>query len=299
MVLRLKLTRPMKTSTSILQSLKSSLLGLALLGLVAASGSAQAAGPKAYQFVTSGANTSGSITTLDNPALNGKPKLNLIVAHKYTVGYNNHALGLRYNFSTGKWQVQHEDGVAVPLGETINVLNAPGAKRLGTSAFTTDDYITYFPISKNKPNALLLATHVINPVQSFSGVKVADPFSTYFWNGQWSIYTDNFAAMKAAAFNIVDVTKLKANGAPASFLFTTTPTNISADLALIDNPLTNNKPNAVVFARHIWTSASPTYVNKEVGVYYNGSKWGIFMEDSSAMPDDAAFAVTVIPQATP
>jgi hypothetical protein len=291
----------MKTPSTLLNPLKSTVFGLALLGLtLAAAPSAQAVGPKAFQFTTSGANTTGSVTTLDHPALNGKPKLNLIIAHRFIVGRDNHQLGLQYNTTVGRWQVRHEDGVAIPLGEGINVLLAPGTKRVSANPLATWDYVAYFPtVAKGNPNALLLATHVINLGGYYAGVLLKDPYSTYFDNNAWSIYTDNIASMKAVAFNIADVTKLKAGGVPISFKFIANVGNISNDLARIDNPLTNNKPNAVVFARHIWQSGNGVYLTKEAGVYYDGSKWGIYTEDASTMPTNAAFVVTVIPQATP
>jgi hypothetical protein len=130
-------------------------------------------------------------------------------------------------------------------------------------------------------------------------VLLKDPYSTYYDHNMWTIYTDNIASMKAVAFNIADVTKLKAGGQPIAFQHISSPANISAGLTSFDNPLTNNKPNAVVFARHIWAAASGVYLTKEVGVYYDGSKWGVFTEDSSAMPNGEAFIVAVIPQATP
>jgi hypothetical protein len=287
---------------SLLHSLKSCAvgLGLALFGLTMAAPTAQAAGPKAFKFTTSGANTSGSTLTLDHPAINGKPKLNLIAIHNFNSLFNNHAIGLQYNSTLGRWQIQNEDNAALPLGETFNVLFAPGAKRVAASPFTTDHYIAYFPtIAHNKPNNLLLANHLISTGNGFSGVRMPDTFSTYYWDGNWSIYTDNGNPIRAVAFTIADVTKLKVAGTPVSFVVTSTGANIVSNRVLINNPLTTGKPNAVVFARHIYSNASPTYLTKEVGVWYNGSTWSIYTEDETAMPLNEAFVVTVIPTATP
>lgn len=298
MVSRLKLTRPMKTPTSLLRSLKSGILGLAFLGLtLAATPTTQAAGAKAFQFTSSGANTSGSVMTLDHPALNGKSKLNLIINHRYLGNRNSHLAGLQYNSAAGRWQIRNEDGANIPLGEGFNVLLAPGTKRWPASPFTTGSYITYFPtLAKNKPNNLLLATHLIHTGQGYSGVLLTDSFSVYWDGQQWSIYNDNFAQTKAVGFNIADVTKLKAGGAPAAFKVITNGANISGDAVVLDNPLTNGKPNAVVFARHMWQSQ---YLTTEAGVYYNGTNWVVYNEDNSAMTTNHAFVVAVIPQATP
>ncbi len=288
----------MKTPPSFLAPWKSGLL--ALLGLSFAAVPAHAAGPKALQITTSVANTSGSIMTIDHPALNGKPKTNVIINHRYISAFNNHQLGLQYNTTVGRWQVRNEDGANIPTGEGINILLAPGTKRLAANPFTTYNYVTYFPtVAPNKPNTLLLATHVINVGGYYTGVMLKDPYSVFYDNNQWSIYTDNIASMKAVAFNIADVTKLKAAGQPIAFQHIANVGNISGDLTFFDNPLTNNKPNAVVFARHIWAAASGVYMTKEVGVYYTGTKWSVYTEDGTAMPNGEAFIIAVIPQASP
>ena len=289
----------MKTLLSLLNPLKSGILGLALLGLtVAASPTAQAAGAKALKFTASGANTSGSVMTLDHPALNGKPKLNLIINHRYGAGGRNaHLAGVQYNSTTGRWQIRNEDGVAIAAGAGFNVLLVPGAKRWSVAPLTTWDYIAYFPtLAKNKPNSLLLATHLIHTGNGYGGVPLTDSFST-FWNGtEWSIYTDNIADIKAVAFNIADVTKLKAGNVSSSFKVITNVANTSFDAVVLDHPLLNGKPNAVVFARHMWQSE---YLTTEAGVYYNGTNWVIYNEDNSNMDTGHAFVVTVVPEATP
>ncbi|WP_035603349.1 hypothetical protein [Haloferula sp. BvORR071] len=292
------------TKTSLLRKLIPGSFAAAVIAIIAAAPAQAAGGPKALKLTTSGANTSGSIFTLDHPALNGKSKLNLIAIHNFQGNYNNHAFGFQYNSTLGRWQIQNEDNASIALNETFNILLAPGAKRMPVNPLTVGEgNIAYFPtIAKNKPHNLLLANHLISIGNGFEGVRLTDPFSTFYWagNGNWSIYTDNNADMKAVAFNIADVTTLKVAGTPVSFLVTSNAGNVASNQVAINNPLTTGKPNAVVFARHLYSNeASPTYMTKEVGVWYNGVTWKIYTEDQSAMPINEAFVVTVIPTAAP
>lgn len=63
----------------------------------------------------------------------------------------------------------------------------------------------------------------------------------------------------------------------------------------IDNPLTNGDPNAILMVVHNLTP-SVTYMNTPLGVYYDSiaSKWIIFTENSSAIPNGVGFNVIVI-----
>lgn len=85
------------------------------------------------------------------------------------------------------------------------------------------------------------------------------------------------------------------------YAHTATSANTSGDYTLIDNPVSNNNPNAIVFATANWNPGG-TYTgfdNHQVGVWYDAfaGKWGIFNEDATAMPVGASFNVYVLPEA--
>jgi len=82
---------------------------------------------------------------------------------------------------------------------------------------------------------------------------------------------------------------------PAAFVHiaTTGPSgNIAGTLSTIDNPLTNNDPNAILIITPVGSAPVPA------GVFYDNSmgRWRIVRNDGYGMPGGAAFNVLVIKQ---
>jgi hypothetical protein len=75
------------------------------------------------------------------------------------------------------------------------------------------------------------------------------------------------------------------------FIQLTSAANTAGNVTIIDNPLTNGDPDAIVLVTHRWTG---TYLNHPTGVYYTGTQWAIFNEDLAAMPLDIPFNVLVV-----
>src|SRR5690606_20638998 len=91
--------------------LRSGLAAAALLLTAALPAAAQT-----YFRVNSGAgNTSGSVLTIDHPALNGKPKVKPLITQFWSGVYNPHPVGVEYNTSAARWQILNEDGAAIPV----------------------------------------------------------------------------------------------------------------------------------------------------------------------------------------
>ncbi len=69
-----------------------------------------------------------------------------------------------------------------------------------------------------------------------------------------------------------------------------------SECTLITHPLTDGDPNAILIVTPNYGSAGGfgVYDNHPIGVYYSGAKWGIFNQDSAAMPVNTAFNVLVI-----
>jgi hypothetical protein len=63
---------------------------------------------------------------------------------------------------------------------------------------------------------------------------------------------------------------------------------------LINNPLCNGDPNAILIVTPNWVAGGGVYNNHVVGVSYIPPQWVIFNEDFAAMPTNAAFNVLVI-----
>jgi hypothetical protein len=95
---------------------------------------------------------------------------------------------------------------------------------------------------------------------------------------------------------------LKVSGAgvgtsTAAFVQLSSAANISGDNTIINNPLCNGDPNAILLITHNYNpggSGVTTLYNKHVGVYYNGFNWAIYNEDLSNMSTNIAFNVLII-----
>lgn len=81
------------------------------------------------------------------------------------------------------------------------------------------------------------------------------------------------------------------------FIHRATADNTGGHITTIDNPMANGDPNAILLVTHNFsadTSSSP-YETTPVGVWYNGSRWTIYHENTGvAMPVGRAFNVMVI-----
>ncbi|HUB07495.1 MAG TPA: hypothetical protein VMB50_10865, partial [Myxococcales bacterium] len=83
------------------------------------------------------------------------------------------------------------------------------------------------------------------------------------------------------------------NTSTTAFKVTVPATAPGGDNIVIDNPMTNGNPNLLLFVTQNWEPNS-VYNPHPVGVYYTGSDWAIFNEDSAMMPANASFNVLVI-----
>jgi hypothetical protein len=100
------------------------------------------AGKSGFQHVTSGANTTGALSTIDNVETNGALNRSRIVLafHLWEGSYHEVPVGVRWvSTGGGRWQVRNEDGSAMPSALRFNVVAAPF---LSPNAFraTLDDF---------------------------------------------------------------------------------------------------------------------------------------------------------------
>lgn len=264
--------------------------------------SALSAAAQTYFRVNSGGgNTLGAVLTIDHPALNGKPKVKPLITQFWSGTYNASPVGVQYSSTLGRWQIVNEDGDDIPADAKFNVLLAKGAKTVLASPTNTTSDLTFFPIAKGNPGARLLATHVTNPVAGLPATYSERYHGLYYvpggptYGNQWSLYTENFENMEAIGFHVADVTKLKNGENPASFIFTAIGGNINGHIATIDHPLTNDNPNAFLFAHHVYLPASSTALNRPIAVYYFNGRWRVFNQDFAAMPNNTAFVILALP----
>lgn len=74
---------------------------------------------------------------------------------------------------------------------------------------------------------------------------------------------------------------------PEVFEITATQANTNGHIIKIDNSLTNNNPNVVVFA----TQKFGNYNANEIGVWYNGSAWTVFNQNRQPIPLGSKFNI--------
>ena len=87
------------------------------------------------------------------------------------------------------------------------------------------------------------------------------------------------------------------NSATPVFIHRASAATVSANTTFIDHPHCNGNPNAILIVTHNFSAdtAANRYETEPVGVWYNGSRWTIFHENSLvAMPVGRAFNVMVV-----
>ena len=159
--------------------------------------------------------------------------------------------------------------------------NIPGVRYIhtATAANTTDNY-TYLdhPLLDDDPSAIVFATQNWNP--GGVGNKYNDhPIGVWYdtLEKKWSVFNQDDTSImpEDAAFNIL----IPAADAPA-FIHTATPANTTFNYTLIDHPLTNNNPNAILMVTQNWNpggGGTGIYNDQPIGVWYDSmeKKWYI------------------------
>jgi len=163
---------------------------------------------------------------------------------------------------------------------------------VATSAnIAKDSTVIDHPLTNGNPNAIIIVTPNWNP-GGVGGTYDNHPIGVYYnIESQWAIFNQDLAPMPVgAAFNVIILTT-----GTKVFVHTASAGNSAGDHTEIDNPLTNGKPNALVFVTPNWNpgGVGGTYDNHSIGVYYNAGKWAIFNQDGVAIPVGAAFNVFV------
>jgi hypothetical protein len=143
------------------------------------------------------------------------------------------------------------------------------------------------------PGAIILITDNWDPNYVYNNFNSGIWYYDMSGYNNWAVYNEDggTAIPVGSAYNIL---LPSSNG--SAFIHTASASNIIGNWTTIDNPATNNNPNALVFITHNWGAsgdANNVYNNKPTGVWYDGTKWAIYNEDGSAFPDGAAYNVFV------
>ncbi len=262
--------------------------------------------PQSDVFVhkATSANSSGHVTYIDHPLSNNDPNAIVFVTPNWNPGgvggtYNNHNIGVWYSLTNQKWSIFNQDIATMPNDAAFNVLIPhPDASVFVHKATTgnTSGHITTidYPLTNNKPNAILLVTPNWNP-GGVGGTYNNHPIGVYYTGGKWTIFNQDFAAMPPnAAFNVIVP---RPGPGEAVFVHQASAANTSSHVTFIDHPLTNGNPTALVLVTPNWNpgGGGGTYNNHPIGVYYEvfSGKWAIFNQNLDPMPLNAAFNVYV------
>jgi len=149
------------------------------------------------------------------------------------------------------------------------------------------------PSINGEPNAAVSAT-------AFAGGEASEDGEYHHNIGiwyepeeqKWAIFNQDLAAVSAGAgFRVVVPRRDEA------FIHRATRENTSGSSTYIDDPLANGRPDAGLSITQNWNpgGGQGVYNDHPVGISYDAEreKWKIYNQDGSAMPEGAAFNVTV------
>lgn len=311
--------RLFKTSGAWRQAMKAPGLGVlaatvalaapALPVAVAAQADASATVTSHFVWTATSSNTSGDSSFISNGATNSSPGDLLFVTPNWDPTgicgciYEPAPVGVWYDASNSRWAVFREDDTPMPANESYNVLVVPPNKagsslfvQTSTSTNTASDYtLINNPLTNGQPNAKLLITQDWNP----NGAGGAyNPHNVGVWYdstaGKWGIFNEDQAPMPiGVSFNVM-VGQAPSNGGKITTIKTTS-TNRSGDTTFISNAQTTGNPNNVAFTTQNWNpgGAGGTYNNAQTGVWYNGTREGVFNESQTSPPLNSTFNVLI------
>jgi hypothetical protein len=260
---------------------------------------------KIIRHTATAANTSGNLTIIDHPLLNGNPSAIITVSHNWEESgmLNENRVGVWYDGSN--WTIFNEDISSMSTGLAFNVYIAGSAANaythIATAANTSAAYTVIDDASVNgDPNAIIVLSTYWNP----NGIYNPDHYGLFYDGNKWTIYNEENNASNAvpmnSAFNVVlapDGTAVKAIQHQA------TAANTTDYWTEIDNALLNGNPDANFVFTHNWGEAgdaSNVIVENTQSIWYNDatSKWRIFNDDISNMNVDVKFNILVMSDTT-
>jgi hypothetical protein len=252
-----------------------------------------------FVHIATAANTAWDVTTIDHPLANGNPNAIIIVTPNYNPGgvggtYHNHPIGVKY--AGGRWLIYNQDGLQIPAGAAFNVIIPTAGAFVHTSTVAGNDTAIDNALTNGHPNAIVFVTPNYTPNGTCGCVNNNHNIGVFYSGGKWRIFNQDYTNVLpvGAAFNVFVPTV----GA-GIFVHTATAGNINGSSTEIDNALTNDHPNAIVFATQNYNPGfglNGTDNNHPTGVNYDSAtnKWAIFNQDGAAPAVDAAFNVLVL-----
>jgi hypothetical protein len=234
-----------------------------------------------FKHTVTKSNTNRHISSINHVSSNGKKDKILFVTHDYGKSgpYQTKAVGVWYNGK--KWTVFNQDKTPIKANTKFNVLVA----NKSANAFTVKAglnkksvFVNHPKLNKN-PNASFLVT------QNWGsrGPYNTSPIGVYYSKvkGQWNIFnTDGKPIPNGAKFNILIHSK--------TFKHKVTRTNKKGHITYINNPKTNTKSQAIVFATFNAQTSIKNF-NNPIGVWYSANKWTVYNENRSQLKGNESY----------
>ena len=185
------------------------------------------------------------------------------------------------------------------LARPLNPLGTAFVQTAAAGNIILNWTISEHPLLNNQPSAVIFATSNWNP--GGAGPSVYNDHATGVYYDiarfKWSVFNQDKVNMPVgAAFNIL----VPPVGAPA-FIHAAAAANVVSNGTYIDNPLTNNRPDAILLVTPNWNPggiSTGTDHNHPIGVYYDArvGKWKIFNQDRIlGFADNASFNIYAAP----
>ena len=257
---------------------------------------------KIYVHIATDTNSSGHITYIDHPDLNGNPNAGIVYCHKWGSGvYNNNITGLWYDGA--QWTIFNED-ITVPfiegsqyniyIGDPANVIthvsSAANEGSFGPSTTVIDNPL----FNGSDPGPFAVLSNYWNPNAIYNNQNYGFYYDTTL--DQRGIFHETSTAPipDGAAFKV-----LITGTGTERFDHQTDASNITNNWTTLDHPSLNNNPDATFVFSHYWGSFgvdSQVNLNVVLSAWYTGSNWAIYTEDQSPMPEGAAFDIIIAEQ---
>ncbi len=210
------------------------------------------------------------------------------------------AAGVRLNVGE-EW-----DGQTAPAVETVVESTLPAPEAVPGPSVTAFVHVAYegetltsgttldHPLTNGNPDALLFITaHITSTGVDTTTYKTPIGIVYRADLDRWVFFSEDESSPVSAgtSFNV-----LVAQPGENTFVHTSTAENIKDSWTVIDHPLANDNPDALLLVTHRQNGTDDIYINAPLGVWYNNEtgRWAILRQDSAPMPANAAFNVMVM-----
>jgi hypothetical protein len=276
--------------------------GVGLLPVVGLASTTTVTQTSHFIQVATAANITGSATAINNIAAFYSPTILLFVSPMEASGgvcpciYDTSPIGVDYDSSAGTWDIFNEDGSAMQVGETFNVLAVPKptanafVQTATASDSGGDSTFINSTATNDRPGAVLEVTPRVNGDVTFENHSVGVWYDTS--TSKWAVFNEDQATMDEsgnATFNVL--VGSVGTGGGKNLIQKATSVNISDSLTKVNSSTTNGDPNAFVIETPSWNPGGKggTYDTSPTGVATDGQDIFVANELGTPMARKAAF----------